>query len=622
MPSALKQVLPKLRKDESPAARIVLVFGALVALGVVAATGYEIFDQRRDTYAQAERELVAFNVALAAHTEGVVAAADIVLSDVAHELSRGNVAAMAPAALRSHLHGHTSGMPMVAHMLVADAAGRVLAHSRHEVPPGTSVADRPFFGDLRAQPDRLAIGTPIVGRISGLRLINLARALVDARGNFAGAVVIGLETTYFVDFFRSTMTYAGGAAALFRSDAWLLARYPEQEDAYGRPWAGADLFRLHLPHAAEGLYRATSVIDGKPRLSGFRRLPRYPLVLLVSVEEGKLLENWRIAAWRMSAVGLTGLGLVLLLLTVILRQLRFEAGQAARLTASEEQFRQLVERAGDALYLHDLDGRILLVNQQGCDSLGYACTELVGRSVADLVPEADFARQCSLWPALQSEVPLTLETTNRRKDGSVFPVEVRLSAFEMAGRPLVLALARDISERRALQIELEHRAHHDPLTGLPNRLLLQDRLRQAIIAARRNNRVLALLFIDLDDFKQVNDGLGHAAGDALLIEAGRRIGATLRQTDTVARYGGDEFVVLLPDLEHPENGQRVADKIVAAFMAPFLLDGGEATATASIGLALFPLHGGDEEALLHAADHALYRAKEAGRNRCVVATVS
>lgn len=601
------------------AARGLLSFGILVAVAIVSITGYEIRSQRQDAYDQARRELVGLNVALAEHTERVIATVDFVVSDVAAELAEP-IASRKDAAgpdLHRLLRNHVSGLPTVASLVYADADGRILAHSADgAIAAGLSAADRPYFAVLRAKPDQgLLISEPFVDRFSPKPQIAISRAVVDSGGRFLGVVAAGLEIEYFVSFYRDVVNFEGGSAALFRNDGRLMVRYPEVANSLGRPYNQADFFSRHLAESRQGTYRTVGAVDQRQRLVSYRALDRYPLSMLVTLDEEVLIARWRTSAWRLGATALLGILVVWGLVALIRRRMRAEERQAERLAQSEEQFRVMVERASDALILHDMEGRIVMVNQLACQSLGYSCQELTGRHVGVFVPSIDFGPPQRLWQEVTVDHPVTVEAEHRRKDGTTFPVEVRLGAFEMNGRRLILALARDISERKAYQARLEQQASHDMLTGLPNRLLFLDRLQTALAAARRNTRRLALLFIDLNDFKQINDTRGHAAGDAVLVAAGRRIAGVLREVDTVARFGGDEFVVLLPEVEGYGDGEHVARKIRDAFAQQIVVGGHGLDVTLSLGIALFPDDGEDEDSLLHHADSAMYLAKEARRRR-------
>jgi diguanylate cyclase (GGDEF)-like protein/PAS domain S-box-containing protein len=178
----------------------------------------------------------------------------------------------------------------------------------------------------------------------------------------------------------------------------------------------------------------------------------------------------------------------------------------------------------------------------------------------------------------------------------------------------MIGVSQDITERKRQEEEARFLAYHDTLTGLPNRRLLDDRLRQAVFLAQRRDARVGVMVMDLDHFKQVNDALGHRAGDAVLREAAQRIAGCVRKADTLARQGGDEFVVVIPDLHLDSDCQVVAEKILRALAPSFRVDGRDFVIGASIGISLFPADAGDGEALLRNADVAMYRAKQLGRN--------
>jgi diguanylate cyclase (GGDEF)-like protein/PAS domain S-box-containing protein len=205
------------------------------------------------------------------------------------------------------------------------------------------------------------------------------------------------------------------------------------------------------------------------------------------------------------------------------------------------------------------------------------------------------------------------------RDGRVTWIASRgRTVADASGRPYrMIGVSQDITERKRQEEHARYLAHHDTLTGLPNRRLLEDRLRQALYTAERRGESVAVMMIDLDNFKQVNDALGHRAGDAVLMEAARRVGACVRRADTLARHGGDEFVVVVAGARAPEDARIVAEKILRALEAPFAVEGREFAIGASIGVSVFPGDAGDGEALLRNADAAMYRAKQSGRRACL-----
>jgi diguanylate cyclase (GGDEF)-like protein len=207
----------------------------------------------------------------------------------------------------------------------------------------------------------------------------------------------------------------------------------------------------------------------------------------------------------------------------------------------------------------------------------------------------------------------------KRKTGSLFPLEFVVSAMQVGARHLFVATMRDISERKAHTDALEYQALHDALTGLPNRSLFGDRLRQALLGARRNQNMFGVLLLDLDRFKDINDALGHDRGDSLLQEVTARLRGVLRATDTIARLGGDEFAVLTTDAKHPDDIIATARKILASLEGPFAIADQMVETGASIGIALYPVHGDDPTTLLRRADVAMYVAKRSGGGHAVYA---
>jgi diguanylate cyclase (GGDEF)-like protein len=221
-----------------------------------------------------------------------------------------------------------------------------------------------------------------------------------------------------------------------------------------------------------------------------------------------------------------------------------------------------------------------------------------------------------MWSQLQHEGRWEGEVWNRRKNGEIFPVWQIISVVHDKNDKVAeyVSLFIDITQKKRSEAEIVYRANYDALTGLPNRNLLSERLGQAIKQARRESSSVAVMFVDLDFFKQVNDTLGHAIGDRLLQSVAERMRLCVRETDTIARLGGDEFVVLLADIESSAAAGVVAEKIISEMVTPFKLDGHEIHIGASIGITLFPDDGTDVETLFRNADLAMYRAKNAGRN--------
>ena len=287
--------------------------------------------------------------------------------------------------------------------------------------------------------------------------------------------------------------------------------------------------------------------------------------------------------------------------------------------AAEEKFSNLLRAAPDATVIVDSAGKIVLTNIQAENLFGYSAEEIMGEPVELLMPERYRGNHQQLRASFQEQPyfrPMGhgAELYGLRKDGSEFPIEVSLSPITTDDGSLIASSVRDISERKKTEALLVHQANFDALTDLPNRAMAFDRLSQALVRAKRSKHHVALMFIDIDRFKGVNDTLGHSVGDELLIEVARRLLTCVRGDDTVARLGGDEFLVVLSDLNSVEDAEPVAEKILAAVKRSYFLDGRELFLSASIGITSYPDDGDDPHILLRYADAAMYRAKEGGRN--------
>lgn len=284
---------------------------------------------------------------------------------------------------------------------------------------------------------------------------------------------------------------------------------------------------------------------------------------------------------------------------------------------SEEELRQFKffsDHANDSHLLLDQSGRIRYANKIASARLGYAEEELLQLRITDVDPAYEMAQFGELFlRSKQARIP-PFERTHRRKDGSTFPVEIAVTVLELRGEWLMFVTSRDISERKQNEQRVRDASLHDWLTGLPNRALVFEYGSHLLAAARRGHGGGAMLFIDLDRFKPINDLYGHETGDRVLQEVGRRLRQCTRTEDMVGRLGGDEFVILLPHLDASRHREAiVAQHVVDSISRPFQVNAFELSISPSIGIAYFPEHADDVDTLIHAADLAMYQAKQAGR---------
>lgn len=290
---------------------------------------------------------------------------------------------------------------------------------------------------------------------------------------------------------------------------------------------------------------------------------------------------------------------------------RFEAERGMREAAT------VFDATSEAIMITDADGVIKRVNPAFTVTTGYTPEDAVGQTPR-LIKSGrhDTLYYEAMWQQLQATGRWEGEVWNRRKNGEIYPEWQVISAVRSATGKIVeyVSIFIDITERKRSEAEIAYRANYDALTGLPNRNLLGERLGQALKQARREDTQVAVLFIDLDFFKEVNDTLGHAVGDHLLQSVAERMQHCVREADTIGRQGGDEFVVMLANIVDTVTAGAVAEKIIAQMASPFVFDGNEIHIGASIGITLFPNDGDDIETLFRNADLAMYRAKNAGRN--------
>lgn len=307
----------------------------------------------------------------------------------------------------------------------------------------------------------------------------------------------------------------------------------------------------------------------------------------------------------MGIVAVTGLILAALVAE------RKRAEESARWLAT------IVESSDDAIVGKMLDGTISSWNEAAERIYGYTAAEAIGRSATMLNPPDRKNEVAQLLQRIRrGERVHHYETERMRKDGRRISVSLTVSPIKDARGVIhgASAIARDISDRKRSEARIRHIAQHDPLTGLPNRVLLYDRIGRAIAQARRGRGIMAVLFLDLDNFKKINDSHGHQVGDRVLRMASRRLPRCLRDVDSIGRLGGDEFVVCLPGLSAADDATLVADKMLRALRRPFVVNRQRLHVSGSIGIGVYPGDGADTESLMRAADLAMYDAKASGRS--------
>lgn len=290
------------------------------------------------------------------------------------------------------------------------------------------------------------------------------------------------------------------------------------------------------------------------------------------------------------------------------------------LEKSQNQLQAIIHNAMDGIITIDESAKILGFNPAAEEIFGYTQQEVLGKNLNILMPEPFRSEHDSYISRYKETGKAKIigirgrEVNAVRKNGDIFPMELSASEMILGGMRYFVGIVRDITERKLTEEKIAHLAHYDYLTDLPNRALLLDNLEHAVAMAKRKNYTVAVMFLDLDGFKKVNDTLGHDAGDLLLQEVAKRLKVSVRDSDSVARVGGDEFIFVLNEIGSDENAALFANKIIAALSKPFELKGQQCHVGGSIGIAIYPDASQDTKTLVKQADDAMYLAKQSGKN--------
>lgn len=507
--------------------------------------------------------------------------------------------------------------------------------------------------------ERAAMGAPFRGHFLDKPVVSFAAPVFDSRHNQV-AMLIGISTLdapNFLDLVSKPLSDGGGDLVVASPKDGIFVT--GTDPAYmlrPLPISASALSLLAQIKAGFQGSLVSSQLDGTERLLSIRRIPAADWIVVSRLPTEQAFAPVH-EQRRYVLAGATLLSLLIgLLATLLLRRALWPLGQAAnRIDAitqgkaplaplpegRQDEIGRLVrsfnclqaqlaqesaalrlassvfENTHEGVLISDVNGNIVDVNPAFSEITGYPRAEVIGqnpRMLASGRQGPEFYE--AMWLALINYGHWRGEIWNRRKDGEIYAELLTISAVreESEATSHYVAVFSDISQIKQHQHQLESIAHFDALTGLPNRLLLADRIQQAIAQTQRANHLLAICYLDLDNFKPVNDALGHEAGDSLLMEIARRLKACVRGGDTVARLGGDEFVLLLTELERIDECEIVLERLLETISAPCLIAGQSVAVSASIGMTLYPMDDVDADTLLRHADQAMYKSKQTGRH--------
>ena len=469
--------------------------------------------------------------------------------------------------------------------------------------------------DLPAPGSALHVAGPLRQTPQGPWSLVLSRPWLGATGQAAGWVSAELPLDRFDVLFRALQLGPQGAATLRMADLALVHRRPWP--AAGASAVGSREVSLALKQALaaapqRGEFDSATALDGVLRINAYQRVAGYPMVVLVGLPASNYPRGWN----RLDASVLT-LAAATVLMAAVAALLLYRSSQR-RVEAATRQFEALVASSNDAIASKTLDGIVTSWNGAAERIFGWPADAIIGQPMRRLFPPECRDEEDEILARVQRGESVThFDTERLHAQGHRLSVAVTISPVRDAQGRIVGAsmIARDITHQKALEAELRSLAFHDPLTRLPNRRLLLDRLCHAQETSRRSQSYGAVLFIDLDHFKQLNDRYGHDVGDQMLVEVAQRLRAAVREADTVARLGGDEFVVLCEQLGHDletahASVVHLAAKLGEALSGDCTLGELRCPCAASVGLRLFFGTEDDADGLLRDADQAMYRDKE------------
>jgi len=619
--------VPEVRRSISLGHRLVAM-GSAVIIGLIFAALLTIQQLRRDAVAETEAANHQLGVVLAEQTERSVQAVDLVLRDLASRIGNYGIQDSADLhrqfgtrAAHEALSRRLADLPQVEAFTIGDAAGALVNLSRTWPLPNISFANGPILRHFRAAPESdIYVTQPWVSPVTGITTVYLARRLRLPDGSFLGLVTAAIRLSYFSELFAAMRLDDGTGVTIVREDGTMLvrsadpspragARVPADEPWYGIVAAGGGRFRSGGPFDTLG-----------PRYVSVHPLRAYGLVVNVY-----RLESAAFARWRRQAIEITlgTLGATLafgLVLWAVRRQFAVIAVAQARirehaeaLKAGEARLQTTLDHMNQGLIMVEGDGTISVYNQRAIDLLDLPVALMERRPLlTELLAYQKAQGEFDDTTLVRSDDAAILSHTasyeRRRPNGTI--IEVHSAPLPGGG---MVRTCTDITARAAAEDMLGLAASHDQLTGLANRNGFQNRLDAALAAAQRGGNEVAVLCLDLDRFKAVNDTLGHDAGDRLLTLVAQRMQQVARSTDVLARLGGDEFALVLPG-GNAAAAESVAERLLDSIRQPYPLGAETARIGVSIGIALYPADGGTAEQLLRDADSALYRAKAAGRN--------
>jgi diguanylate cyclase (GGDEF)-like protein/hemerythrin-like metal-binding protein/PAS domain S-box-containing protein len=594
-------------------------FVALILFPIALLSVWDGYRNYRDTMRQESRVLEENSKEREAHISGSVQKINQVLLSVRNGLLENHHLSVSEES--QLLRNNLINVPEVRNIVIINNQGRVQSEAK-DISIGQDVSSREYFLHHQKAPgdDAPFFARPFLSK-AGNFVVTISRVIRTKGGVFQGVILASFDDQYLEKILKQSVTEPGFEATLINRQGDIITNVPRNNNI-GKNLASGIGYSQHFASTEQTTHHLDrSVLDQIEKVSVYTNIGDSPLTVIVSKEYRYILSDWFNLLYGKILTFLL-LTSAIIYLAKLLSQRQKAIATAWQEIASRDialrNFKSIVASTQDAVIGCDLNGQINTWNHGAESVFGYLEHEIIGTSLERLMPQERKQEVKEILTRIaQGERISHFDTQRFHKSGEIIDIEATISPMfdenrEVTGAALI---ARDVTEKKAYEKRLSYIASHDRLTNLPNRDLFYDRLSQAISLARRNRYRLAVMFLDLDGFKGVNDVFGHAIGDETLKLAAQRLNDCFRDTDTVARLGGDEFAVILTEIQASFDVGLIAKKIIDSIGMPIKLKTGEEYSIGvSIGVALFPEAGSEIDSLIQASDNAMYESKHRGKN--------
>jgi diguanylate cyclase (GGDEF)-like protein len=599
-----------------------ILSAAALVIAITLGTGYFAMQYRERALEVAERELNNSALLLSRHFDQQLLDLQHVQEDVVTSLRADGVhtaddfeSKMSTLSAHEMLRTKLSVLPHVGALNLWSARGWLVNSSEMWPVPDKTITDRHYFQQFMSdQPAPDVIVEPVVSRVTKVWTTVFARKIVGRQGEIIGFAVRGVEPSHFEDFVASLALDSDTAISMIHRDGTVIARYPKDDRLIGLNVAGTEAFQRALAVDGNISGRFTSARLSEDKVGAVRSLVHFPILIVATTRTEAALADWRAQTRLQFFAAALAIVVVIGMVFLIVRQLRGQHAAAQRkLSEKSQHLDTAINNMTQGLLLFDSSGRLVICNRRYIDMFGLS-TDVVkpGCHLRDLIRHrqergsfvGDVDAYCARF--LDPNGTLVQDTVTSTPDGRT----IRL-IFKRSPDGGWATTLEDVTEGRRDQARIEHLAHYDALTNLPNRSLFQRHAEGLLLETE--GREFAILYIDIDEFKRINDTLGHLIGDEFLKGVAERLRQSVGPEDFIARLGGDEFAILQNGIESAEDVNALVARVYQALRTPFACHGHQLSGDASIGIATAPRDGSDLFDLLKNADLAMYAAKAAGR---------